>query len=452
MDDKIIKKYKDLVLEKTPEYDNIMAAITVVKQYILKNKCILVGGIAIDYALRLKSQPGIYDESVIPDFDIITSTHFQDAYNIATLLARKKFTGISVINALHPSTMKVRVNFVEVCDITYIPKNILDTIPLLNYHGFNMVHAHYQYIDQHRSLSYPYENAPRETIMHRPEKDMIRHDLLYNLYPLKIINTKNLLIELKEYSTTLDILDDQCVSGFFALNYWIQEAKNMGFKTPLNFGNIIIKNNTISGMIPLDSSLVLYSNNINDLYKKLDKSKNDAKFYARLLDKLPRKIVIKNYEIFDLTQKIAAHKIRIGNADIHIANIQSIMMYLLVNYIILQAFNEKRSYAYYIGYITCRDLVTWASAQKDTKFEKFLPTAEVYGEYNLSDSYIVSYHNFSIKNKTIEIIEKNKYAQPSSVFDRDLKYGKTPSKYYEFDIKKSEIFNFGGNEIDNFLI
>ena len=134
---------------------------------------------SIDFALKLKQHDGIYKDDILPDYDFYSHQHFKDAYDLAQWLNRLGFKNISVINAMHPSTMKVRINFITIADITYIPKVILDNIPFLKYKGFHIVHPHYQMIDQHRSLSYPYENAPRETIMNRMKKDMKRYDLLY---------------------------------------------------------------------------------------------------------------------------------------------------------------------------------------------------------------------------------------------------------------------------------
>lgn len=454
MDDNIAKDYKDLVVKKTNDYDNIVAAIDVVKKYIIFNKLCLVGGTAIDCALKLKNKKGIYDNNVLPDFDIISSQHFKHAYDIATTLARKNFTGISVINALHPSTMRIRINFKEVCDITYMPENILNGIPTLTYHGFTLVHPHFQYIDQHRALSYPYENAPYETITHRLEKDLIRYDLLYEQYPLRILNTDGLKVNIKLYQMSLHTLKDQCVSGFFALNYWLQQAKILGFQTNYYFGNNNFTNTIVSGKMPQDANIVLYSNDIATLYNNLQ-NKSDAKFYMPLLDKLPRKIMCDIFEIFDLQQKITAHKITKFGIVFYVANLQAVMLYLQINYIILQKLsNKKRSYAYYAGYLACRDIILWASKkytyEKDTNLELFFPTAEVYGINNFSDSYIVAKYNFDVKNKTITH-EKNIYAQPHQVFDRDLAYNKVPKKYYEFDINASEIFNLSGSEIDNFI-
>lgn len=465
MDDDVIKKYKDLVLSKDESYDNIISAIDVAKKFISINHRIVVGGQAIDYALKMKGHKGLYADNAVPDWDIISSTYYQDAYAMGINLSKKNFKGISIINALHPSTFKVRLDFQEVCDLTYVPKNILDAIPTLNYKNYTIVHPHFQMIDIHRALSYPYENPPMEVINRRPEKDMKRYDLLYTYYPMRVLYTVNLRVDLKDYSYDLSIIKNQCISGFIAINYWISEAEKLGFKTEesiarvelgsISLGSINFKNGKISGKMPVESNgLVLYTNNIAELYNLIGQKQN-AKFYQRILDKLPRRVELQNYELIDLDQKLAAHEVKETNT--HMANIQSIMLYLLVQYIIIQKMSGKhRSYSYYAGYLMCRELISWAAAEysqsSDVTFERFLPTASVYGDRNLSDSYIVSKHNFDIKNNTIPLIEKDKYTQPSNIFDRNLMYGKIKKTYYEFDVNKSEIFNFAGNEIDNFLI
>lgn len=460
MDDSYIKAYADIILKRSNDYDIVTSALNVIKQYILKNGRTLVGGIAIDYALKLKSQKGIYGINALPDYDIISDMHYQDAYAIATLLSRKGFTGISVINALHPSTMKVRINFKELIDITYMPTNILNNIPTLNYHGFVIVHPHYQYIDQHRSFSYPYENEPRETIFSRPLKDMTRYDLLYNVYPMRIINVADTKLILKEFKIPMDIIENQCIGGFVALAYWISEAKQLGYRTNYNLGTIDFKSDNISGTMPLLPKVVIYTNVIKNIYDKIDNKY--AKFYTRILDKVPRRIEYQNIQIYDLDQKIAAHKITKHGKAIHICNLQAIMMNLLLNYILLQNIpDSKRDFAYYAGYMICRDIITWASKLyysnniNKEKLQRFFPTSEIYGKRNLCDSYIVSKHNFDIKNKTIGIENKNKYSQPRQVYDRDLLYKKVPKIYYSMSdlaIAKSLVFKMNGEPCDNFLI
>jgi hypothetical protein len=451
------KFYDDLIVKKSTHYDEILHALDIVKKFIIREERVLTGGMSIDYSLKLKNHKGIYDENTLPDYDFFSPQHHIDAYELGLWLYRKGFRNISIINALHPSTMRVRVNFTAVADITYVPKHILDHIPTLRYMGFVIVHPHYQMIDQHRALSFPYENAPWETIMsERPKKDMKRYDLLYEYYPLRLLNIKDKHIELKEYAIPKELLQNQCITGFFALNHWIKIANSLDFKSDLDFGSYQIDNDSVKYSIPLDShGISLYSDNLHEVYKLIKNvyKPTEERFYNRFLDKLPRKIILDNrWELLENNQKITAHN---EFENIYFANLQNIMMYLLVNYIILMKIkNIKRGYSFYIGYIQCRNLITWAtnkyyvSTNNDTKsiLKKFLPTAETYGVRNLGESSIVSRHNFDIKNKTKSIAEKGKYLQPNNAYDRDMQRNWLDKRFYNFDVKKSEIFDFDGEE------
>ena len=62
---------------------------------------------AIDYAMRLKGSK-LYDDDVLPDYDCYSPNHHYDAYKIAELLMSSGLKNITVINANHTSTMRVR--------------------------------------------------------------------------------------------------------------------------------------------------------------------------------------------------------------------------------------------------------------------------------------------------------------------------------------------------------
>lgn len=455
------KYYENIAIKKSLHYDEIIRALDIVKKFIMREERIITGGMSIDYALKLKEVKGIYDADALPDYDFFSPEHHKDAYQLAQWLYRVGFRGISVINAMHPSTMKVRINFNVVADITYVPKHILEHIPTLRYRGFIIIHPHVQMIDQHRSLSFPYENAPREVINSRPHKDMKRYDLLYEQYPLRMLNIKERETGLKEYSIPKELLQNQCVTGFFALNYWVRLAKTAGFKTDLDFGTYTIDKDHIKYSIPIDShGISLYSDNIAEVYKLIKSvyKPEHERFYNKFLDKLPRKIILDNrWELLENSQKVAAHK---EIEDIYIANLQNVMMYLLVNYILLMKIkNIKRGYSFYMGYLQCRNLITWASnkyystinASDKELYKKFLPTAQVYGINNFSEHYIVSKHNFDIKNREKDQSEKDKFAQPKHVYDRDLQHNRLPRFFFGFNPDNSEIFNFNGEECARFV-
>jgi len=468
MDEIEEKYYKDLVVKKSFNYDKIMKSINIVQQYVSKKHIIIVGGQSIDYVLKMNGGVGIYDKDMIPDIDIISDTHFEHAYAIALLLKKSGITGISVINALHPTTMKVRVDFLEVCDITYIPTHIIDIVPTMFYKGYKISHPYYQYVDQHRSFSYPLENPPFETVVNRWEKDMTRYDLLYEYYPLHIKNIDNTLIGIGlPTKLSIDKLNNQCISGFAALNYWLGEANKMGFKTNSDFGSITFDDGLMECATPLESyGLTIYSDNVQELTNILQIKEADANFYTRLLDKFPRKILVSGkYQLFDNKQKIAAHILEFGNNKIYIANVQSIMFYLVAHYILAmkvkeQTIRDKRFYVFYKAYMTCKYMFIWASREfikpnidkkRKDRLLTFMPSIITYGVYNINASFALRQHNFSVRNGDAPKTEKLMYKQPFHVYDDDMQYGKIPKKYMEFNKLESEAFMIGGTRMKSFL-
>ena len=214
--------YETLLFEHDPQKDKILAAMELVKKYIISNKRILTGGMAIDMAMREKGKQ-LYKDNKIPDYDFYSPAFHVDAYTIGEMLS-KKFDDISVIQARHISTMRVRVNFVVVADITYIPQEIYDKIPTFTFKGMEIVHPFYQMIDQHLALSLPLENPPMETIMGRWKKDIERYDLLNEHYPLNY----NVNVDIKsttKYNIPLKSLDDHCITGVAGVLFWFNIAK-----------------------------------------------------------------------------------------------------------------------------------------------------------------------------------------------------------------------------------
>jgi hypothetical protein len=445
--------YECLATRKDALYPDTIKAMDVVRKFIIREKKILVGGMAIDYALKIKNpQGGIYDDTILPDYDFYSSKHHKDAYMLAQMLNRIGLKNISVINAIHPSTLKVRVNFVVVADITYVPDNILSNLPTLYYKGFTIVHPHYQMIDQHRSLSFPYEGAPGETIMHRLKKDMKRYDMLYEHYPLRLLNVKNIKITLsnaKEIPKTH--FKDQCASGFLALNYWINEAVKLGFQTNKTFGKFKINSDTVSCQVPNDAYITVFSNDLPDLFKKL---KGEPQFFSRVMDKLPRRVVIGDWELYENDQGMAAYEVD----GMYIANIQCVMLYLLTHYILLMKIkNVPRGFSFYSGYLICRDLILWASCQYDNadptkkkKLELFFPSHTIYKNHIPSEIQRLMQYKFDVKNKGIK--EDIKLMdQPKHVYDQNLKDGRVPNFFYNFKPRKSELFWLDGCPTHDFI-
>lgn len=469
------KYYDDIIIRNDKFTEDTSIALGLVKKYICKNNLLIVGGMSIDFALRLKGSK-LYEDGVLPDYDFYSPNYNKDAYKIAEKLKKAGLENITVINANHISTMRVRVNYTVVADVTYIPKKIFDNLPFLLYRDIRFIHPHFQLIDQHRSLSRPYENAPWEVILHRWEKDIIRYDMIYDYYPLKskdfIISsikiTDEIIINLIDFS-------NQCISGFAGLLYWEHMAKKLGYKNKnISLGKISLDAGGFVFQIPEKSNGVsIYSNDIIQLTNDIKSKYSDVNQYQykRFLDKLPHKFILEieiinkrnisdndsnqinkfSYEIFDNGGcMIGAYK---TDTDIFIDNLQNIMLYMLTNIILINidGDSDNKAYIYYIGYITAQSIVKWAcdnyKKSNSKKFMKFLPTIDVYGESEISDSYINS------KRQFLEAIGDRKpfQLQPKIIYPETFVGNKIPDVYYKFEPKNSPILQFDGSKTDKFV-
>ena len=176
-------EYYENLLNKVPNYEDIKKCLDITEEFIIRKGLIMTGGTAIDMALRIKGGK-LYSDTKQMDYDVYTSENVNDAYELGSILCKNGFNNISCINAFHMGTMTVRVDFVTVADFTYCPIAILKRMPTLRYHKFIIVHPHWQMIDQHSALSFPYNNPGKEVIFQRWEKDMKRYDMLYRYYPV----------------------------------------------------------------------------------------------------------------------------------------------------------------------------------------------------------------------------------------------------------------------------
>jgi len=158
-------------------------ALDIVRRFIIERRLILFGGLAIDYALRLKGSY-IYDKDKQPDFDFFSTQNVDDAYDLVDIFAAAGFTGASAVRGIHVQTMRVRIDFVWVADIGYAPPDVFDTIPTFEYQSMRVAHPDYQRMDQHLAFCFPFNGAPREDIFSRWKKDLTRFNLFEQYYPI----------------------------------------------------------------------------------------------------------------------------------------------------------------------------------------------------------------------------------------------------------------------------
>lgn len=179
------KQYEYIKAKFDPLFGDLVAVTETVKDFIRKHKLIIYGGTAIDYALRLKGD-NIYpdDALAVPDLDFYSPTNIEHAYQLADELYDLGYKESRAITGEHVQTMRVDVASNHfIADISYKPKSIFDRLPYLIYDGMRIIHPLAQRIDVHGSLSFPYDDSPREVIFARWKKDIERFNKLAVVYP-----------------------------------------------------------------------------------------------------------------------------------------------------------------------------------------------------------------------------------------------------------------------------
>lgn len=336
--------------------NDINKAINIVKDYIIKNQLVIVGGTAIDYALRLKNDKIYNEEYQIPDFDIISPDNVIHANNIGQILCNEKYENVSIIPAIHNTTVRVKILGFTVFDSTFIPNYLYKKIPTINYKRFLIIYPIYQKINQYLSMSFLFKNnGLNYNISDRLIKDYNRFnkiDIYYNLYntfdnneiinikfekvkinlnlhnkiEIKIFNNienidcdinKKINLLISDSNIYSEINSDICFHGMAAYNlFYIEFTKiyntlediiklNSEDKIFINdkYKYIIIKPNIninkdyieldIIKEIPL--IMINSNNNIKNIYNNISKQNNTSKlkYLDNIIDIIPKRGIFK---------------------------------------------------------------------------------------------------------------------------------------------------------------
>ncbi len=230
--------------DKDNDFDNLIAKhdinrkfqldiLEIVKKFFIERELILYGGQALDYALRVKGDK-IYEEYQIPDYDMFSSNHVQDAYDLVDILKQhSNYNMISAINARHIQTMKVRVNGYFVADISYLPESIFNYYKKnsIKYQNMLLRYPVSQIQDMYLSLGEPYKGDPLPNYKNRYKKDTERMNLYMTYYPIPKTN----IISKQKYKKTTIKIDkpmEQVLHGFCAYSIYVY-----------NYNKIINKSN-----------------------------------------------------------------------------------------------------------------------------------------------------------------------------------------------------------------
>jgi hypothetical protein len=166
--------------KKIANSEEVKKIIDIVEDFLIKKKRICYGGTAINNILPKFDQ--FYDRDLeIPDYDFFSKTALEDAKELADIYYQNGFLEVEAKSGVHHGTFKVFVNFIPVADITYLEKEIYDSISkeAISRGGIKYAPPNFLRMSMYLELSRP------EGDISRWEKILKRLTLLNKNYPLK---------------------------------------------------------------------------------------------------------------------------------------------------------------------------------------------------------------------------------------------------------------------------
>ena len=225
-----------------PTIDEISRCYNDIKQWIAKNKRIAYGGFSQNLLLTKKNKDesfykiidgAYYNWPDIADIEFYSPTPVEDVISLTEYLFEKGYKHIEGKNSpIHDGTYKIFVNFLNYSDISYMPSNVYNNLPVIEVDGIRCAHPHFMMVDAYRIVNDPM------TSYWRLDKPLKRFDKLLKYYP---IEKEDIKINFKEENE--DILrfirkkiihgSRLIVVGFYAYNYYVKKLdKNLAIIVP----------------------------------------------------------------------------------------------------------------------------------------------------------------------------------------------------------------------------
>ena len=189
------KKAETIYLKNyEPKLDEINSVYEIVKEYGRKNDLIVYGGYAQNSLIKAQNKnDGFYCETDIADIEFYSPEPIKDMINLCDILYEKKYKYVEGSEGVHNETYKIFVNFINYCDISYMPKNIYNNCPTIKVDGLRMCHPHFMVVDAYRVYTDPMTSYFRLT------KTFTRFNKLMSYYPFN----ENAIYNKVEYEINL---------------------------------------------------------------------------------------------------------------------------------------------------------------------------------------------------------------------------------------------------------
>jgi hypothetical protein len=167
--------------QKITNTEEIQKLLNIVEEFIIKNKLLLYGGIAINNILPKYAQFYNFDIEV-PDYDFYSYDALKHAKDLADIFYKEGYVEVEAKAGMHMGTFKVFVNFIPIADITQMHETIYNELlkDAIVISKMYYTPPNYLRMSMYLELSRPSGDISRW------EKVLKRLNLLNDYYPLTI--------------------------------------------------------------------------------------------------------------------------------------------------------------------------------------------------------------------------------------------------------------------------
>jgi len=244
------KNYEPTITEQVTVYNSI-------KKFIITNKRIVYGGVAQNLLIKNKNPKDTFYTEIdgvyynwpdLADIEFYSPVPLEDIYNLTNYLLNLGFKYIEAKEGVHPETFKIFVNFINYCDITYMPKYIYYNLPTIIIENIVCTNKLFMLIDAYRVITDPL------TSYWRLDKSIIRFQKILSYYPFNINLLKNnkeiedIIKPTKDTNIMLYIRkklihnSNLVVVGFYAYNYYISKINKKAILNNFPYYEVISNN------------------------------------------------------------------------------------------------------------------------------------------------------------------------------------------------------------------
>ena len=185
--EKVIDKAEERNKYESAHNPDIIRALSIVKQFLVKKQRVCYGGTAMNAILPRKKR--FYNpEMDLPDYDFFTPDPKSDIEELVSNLKKAGYNDVYHKVGIHEGTTKVLVNFVAIADITSISEDVYNVFLK---RAFKKEKIHYTDPDILRMMMYLEMSRPRGDVT-RWSKVFERLQLINSVFPPTFKRSKNL--------------------------------------------------------------------------------------------------------------------------------------------------------------------------------------------------------------------------------------------------------------------